>query len=108
MARGNMPTILARNARHHTPRQPAKTRVRGSIDSSRHQANNDVNETATNETPRVAAVHKNIIYVCNGRHRRYTNVCQFLQFSIIYVCMYIYICVSMCMSVCVCVCGGVR
>src|SRR6218665_3277093 len=32
--------------------------VRGTI------ANNDVNETATKETPFVAAVHKNIKYVC--------------------------------------------
>src|SRR6218665_1218685 len=37
-------------------------------------ANNDVNEAATNETSRVAAVHKKIIiYVCNGRHERYNN-----------------------------------
>src|SRR6218665_3056177 len=41
--------------------------VRGTI------ANNDVNEAATNETPRVAAVHKHIIYVCNGRHGRYST-----------------------------------
>src|SRR6218665_2817513 len=39
--------------------------VRGTID------NNDVNKTATNETPHVAVVHKKIIYVCNGRHIRY-------------------------------------
>src|SRR6218665_3594677 len=94
MARGNMQTIRARNARLLTPRQPAKTRVRGSIDSSRHQANNDVIETATNEMPRVAAIPKKIIYVCNGRHRRYICMC-------VYVRMYVYVCIFMCVYVCV-------
>src|SRR6218665_3881132 len=44
--------------------------VRGTI------ANNDVDEAATNETIRVAAIHKKIIYVCNGRHGRYSWTCQ--------------------------------
>src|SRR6218665_2329972 len=39
--------------------------VRGTI------ANNDVNEAATNETIRVAAIHKKKIYVCNGWHGPY-------------------------------------
>src|SRR6218665_3591193 len=47
--------------------------VRGTI------ANNDVNEAATNETPRVAAVHKKIIYACNGRHGRYTYTYEWLS-----------------------------
>src|SRR6218665_1971445 len=50
----------------------AATQLRGSIHERSTIANIDVNEAATNETIRVAAIHKKIIYVCNGWHGRYT------------------------------------
>src|SRR6218665_3072221 len=50
------------------------TQLRGSIHERGPIANIDVNEAATNETIRVAAIHKKIIYVCNGWHGRYNCV----------------------------------
>src|SRR6218665_947144 len=53
-------------ARHHIC---AATQLRGSI----HERGTITNEAATNETIRVAAIHKKIIYVCNGWHGRYNR-----------------------------------
>src|SRR6218665_1132596 len=57
-------------ARHHIC---AATQLRGSIHERGTIANIDVNETVTNETIRVAAIHKKIIYVCNGCLGRYSS-----------------------------------
>src|SRR6218665_670717 len=60
-------------ARHHIC---AATQLRGSIHERGTIANIDVNEAAMNETIRVAAIHKKIIYVCKGWHGRYTIPCS--------------------------------
>src|SRR6218665_3520842 len=64
---GNIRVRGSTGARHHIC---AATQLRGSIHERDTIANIDVNETATNETIRVAAIHKK--YVCNGWHGRYS------------------------------------
>src|SRR6218665_946319 len=54
----------------------AATQLRSSIHERGTIANIDVNEAATNETIRVAAIHKKIVYVCNGWHGSYSNSIQ--------------------------------
>src|SRR6218665_2975421 len=68
--RGSMRERGSTGARHHTC---AATQLRGSIHERGTIANIDVNEAATKETIRVAAIHKKIIYVCNGWHGRYNR-----------------------------------
>src|SRR6218665_3683186 len=85
-------------ARHHIC---AATQLRGSIHERGTIVNIDVNEAATNETIRLAAIHKKIIYVCNGWHGRYNRLTfvGMQVYLVYYVRMTSYVCYYSCLCI---------